>query len=317
MNRLTLERRQVWIYLSAILGGLLVGSMWAKTGHFFEMLLWPTLILLLYATFLQVPLLHLRDAIRDGRFVAAVLTGNFIVLPIVAWMLVQFLPADPALRLAVLLVLLVPCTDWFITFSQLGNGNVPRAIAVTPINLLLQLLLLPLYLWLMLGAELSTAMAPADIWPALVVVLAPLAAAALSECWIEARPEREVFRDRLAWWPIPLLALVVFLIAAGQVGAVQGALRLLPLIVPLFVVFLLLAALIAKGLAKIMALPVDQGRTLAFSLGTRNSFVVLPFALSLPAGWEVAAVVIVVQSLIELFGMVFYLWWVPRNIFRD
>ena len=264
-----------------------------------------------------MPLLHLRDAIRDGRFVAAELTGNFIVLPVVAWILVQFLPDDPALRLGVLLVLLVPCTDWFIRFCQLGNGNVPRAIAVTPINLLLQLLLLPFYLWLMLGAELSIDLAPADIWPALVVVLVPLAAAALSERWIEARPGREVFRDRLAWWPIPLLALVVFLIAAVQVGAVHGALRLLPLIVPLFVVFLLLASLIAKGLAKLMALPLDQGRTLAFSLGTRNSFVVLPFALSLPAGWEVAAVVIVVQSLVELFGMVFYLWWVPRKIFRD
>ena len=52
-------------------------------------------------------------------------------------------------------VLLVPCPDWFITFSQLGAGNVPRAIAVTPVNLLLQLLLLPVYLWLMLGADLS------------------------------------------------------------------------------------------------------------------------------------------------------------------
>ncbi|WP_022964120.1 hypothetical protein [Halopseudomonas pelagia] len=98
-----------------------------------------------------------------------------------AWLLVQWLPADPALRLGVLLVLLVPCTYWFITFSQLGKGSVPRAIAVTPINLLLHLLLLPFYLWLMLGAELSAAFAPADIWPALVVVLGPLAAAALSE----------------------------------------------------------------------------------------------------------------------------------------
>lgn len=59
-----------------------------------------------------------------------------------------------------LLVLLVPCTDWFITFSQLGSGNVPRAIAVTPIDLLLQLLLLLVYLWLMLGADLSTALTP-------------------------------------------------------------------------------------------------------------------------------------------------------------
>lgn len=35
-------------------------------------------------------------------------------------------------------------------------------------------------------------------------------------------------------------------------------------------------------------------------------------ALTLPAGWEVAAVVIVVQSLVELFGMLLCLRWLPR-----
>jgi ACR3 family arsenite efflux pump ArsB len=317
LDRLILERRQVWIYLAAIIGGLLVGSVWPRVNHPFETLLWPTLILLLYATFVQVPLLHLREAFADHRFVAAVLVGNFIVLPVLAWVLVHGLPPHPALRLGVLLVLLVPCTDWFITFSQLGGGNVPRAIAVTPINLLLQLLLLPVYLWLMVEADLSTALGLAEVWPALAVVIAPLIAAAGSERWIEARAERIIVRERLAWWPVPLLASVVFLIAGAQVSAVRDALGLLPVVVPLFVVFLLLAGWIAKWLASLMALPTDQGRTVAFSLGTRNSFVVLPFALSLPAGWEVAAVVIVAQSLVELFGMAFYLWWVPRRLFKS
>jgi ACR3 family arsenite efflux pump ArsB len=58
------------------------------------------------------------------------------------------------------------------------------------------------------------------------------------------------------------------------------------------------------------------GRTLAFSLGTRNSFVVLPFALALPPGWE-AAVLIVLQSLVELLGMVLCLWALPRWVFAD
>ena len=155
------------------------------------------------------------------------------------------------------------------------------------------------------------------IWPAVALVLTPLLLAALSERWIEARPARALWRERLAWWPVPLLAGVVFLIAGAQVGAVIGALALMPIVVPLFIVFLLLAALFAWGLARGLNLPSDQGRTLAFSLGTRNSFVVLPFALTLPAGWEVAAVVIVVQSLVELFGMVFYLWWIPRRLFKD
>lgn len=89
------------------------------------------------------------------------------------------------------------------------------------------------------------------------------------------------------------------------------------MLVPLFVFYLLLAALIAKGLSRLLRLPLDQGRTLAFSFGTRNSFVVLPFALALPADREVSAVVIVVQSLVELLGMVLYLVWVPRRLFRS
>jgi ACR3 family arsenite transporter len=169
LERQTLERRQVWIYLFAILGGLLVGSADRR---------WPILRGAALADADGAALRDLRAgaaaasarSLPRSSVVAAVLTGNFIVLPAVAWMLVQWLPPDPALRLGVLLVLLVPCTDWFITFSQLGGGNVPRAIAVTPINLLLQLLL-PLYLWLMLGADLSAALTPADVRPALAGLL--------------------------------------------------------------------------------------------------------------------------------------------------
>ena len=274
------------------------------------------MVALLYTAFVQVPLLHLRDAFYERGFVAAVLIGNFVLLPGLVWVLVQWLPPDPAVRLGVLLVLLVPCTDWFITFSQLGGGNVPCAVAVTPVNLLLQLLLLPFYLWLMMGSGPFETFGIAEAWPALLVVVLPLLAAAATERWVEARSGRDNFRDRLGWWTVPLLALVVFLIAGAQVGAVRRAVGLFPVVVPLFVAFLLLAALVAKGLAWCLALPTDRGRTLAFSMGTRNSFVVLPFALTLPDGWEVAAVVVVVQSLVELFGMVFYLWWVPRRLFR-
>lgn len=317
MNRLTLERHQVWVYLAAIVGGLLVGSSWPDIAPAFELLLWPALILLLYVTFVQVPLLHLRDAFRDHRFVAAVLVGNFIILPALVWGLLQWVPNDPAIRLGVLLVLLVPCTDWFITFSQLGGGNVPRAIAVTPANLLLQLLLLPIYLLLMLGNGSVAELGLNEVWPALLVVIVPLIAATFSERWIEARPQRAIVRESLAWWPVPLLGLVVFLIAGAQVQALLEALGLLSTLAPLFLIFLLLAALVAKVLAKGLALPTEQGRTLAFSLGTRNSLIVLPFALSLPAGWENTAVVIVFQSLVELLGMVCFLWWVPRWLFRE
>jgi len=317
-SRFTLERHQVWVYLGAIVGGLALGIRVPDIGPLFEPLVWPVLGALLYSTFTQVPLLHLRDAFQDRRFLLALLMGNFVLIPLLVWGLVLLLPDDPALRLGVLLVLLVPCTDWFIAFTQLGRGDPARAIAITPLNLLLQFLLLPMYLWLMLPSEqFASVLSIADLAPAAIGLIGiPLVLAALSERWIEARPEREVWRDRLAWGPVPLLAIVVFLIAAAQVGVVRDSGALLLSVLPVFVAFALAAALIARVLTRFLSLPVSSGRTLAFSLGTRNSFVVLPFALALPAGWETTVVVIVLQSLVELFAMALYLWWIPRHLFR-
>lgn len=110
---------------------------------------------------------------------------------------------------------------------------------------------------------------------------------------------------------------MILLVATAHVGAVRDAAHLLPTVVAIAVGFLVAALVLAKLLGLAGRLPAPQGRTLAFSFGTRNSFIVLPFALSLPAGWEVAAIVIVMQSLVELFGMVFYLWFVPRILFPD
>ncbi len=189
MSRLTLERHQVWVYLIAIGFGLAVGTTWPGIGPAMETLLWPTLAALLFATFLQVLLLHVLDALRDRRFAMAVLLGNFIALPLLACTLVEVFDFDPVVRLGVLLVLLVPCTDWFITFSQLGKGDVPRAIAITPLNLVLQLILLPLYLLVMADTQRLASWDWTTLAPAVLILLVPMAAAVLAERWIEAHPK--------------------------------------------------------------------------------------------------------------------------------
>ena len=62
------------------------------------------------------------------------------------------LPDVPAIRLGVLLVLLAPCASQYITFAHLrGRGHAAGAIAVAPVNPLVQLMRLPLYPWLFKG----------------------------------------------------------------------------------------------------------------------------------------------------------------------
>lgn len=257
-------------------------------------------------------------AFTEGRFLTTALVGNFVLLPAVVWALIQFVPESQPLQLGLLLVLLVPCTDWFITFSQLGRADASRATALTPVLLVLQLLLLlPVYLWLMSPSQLSTVFAAAEVWPAFLVVLVPLGAAVLSRRWAGRAARREQLLDRLGWLPVPLLSLVILLIATAHVQAVLAEAHLLPVVLAVVALFLVMSLLLSKVLAKIARLDVAQGRTLAFSMGTRNSFIVLPFALALPAGWEVAAIVVVMQSLVELFGMIFCLWFIPGVLFPE
>lgn len=315
MKRSTLEKHQVLIYLGFIVFGLLAGIFLPSYVGFLELMLWPLLGLLMYTTFTQVPLTHLHSAFADSRFMIAAVIGNFIVLPIIVWGLMALGPSNPAVQLGILLVLLVPCTDWFITFTHLGGGDTRYAIAFTPISLLLQLFLLPVYLWLFLGAEIASGLLQKELIAALFwLILLPLLAAFFTEKWVDEKPTRQPILSFMAWLPVPLLALVVFSIAAAQVHVVINSLGLLGHLLLIFMAFLLISGLLSQGLARAFKLTTAQGRVLAFSLGSRNSFVVLPLALALPASMELVVVVIVFQSLVELFGMAAYLWWVPKKL---
>ena len=59
--------------------------------------------------------------------------------------------------------------------------------------------------------------------------------------------------------------------------------------------------------------PVVTPHAMFSSLPAQVERAALPLALALPPPWDVAAMVIVFQSLVELFGMAAFLWLVPRT----
>lgn len=308
-----LEKQQSWLYLGFISLGLTLGVLAPGWVAPLEQLLWPLLGVLLYATFTQIPLLHIKQSVADVRFMTALLVGNFIVIPALLWLLVLWLPLAPPVIAGVLLVLLVPCTDWFITFTHLGKGDAARAIAATPLLLLVQMAALPVYLWLFLGSEWFQLTVPTNLLSVFAgLILLPLMLAWLTELGAQRYRAIEGTTQQLGYLPVPLLALVVLVIAATQVNSVLALSHVLVQVVLIFAGYLVVAAMLGKLLGKLFKLPATSARTLVFSFGTRNSFVMLPIALALPSGWQAAVVVVVFQSLVELFGMVAYLRWVPK-----
>lgn len=311
------ERRQVPLYVAAIGVGSLVGLSAPSVAPGLTRAITPLLAALLYVTFLQVPVGRLAAGLADRRFLAAVLTVNFIVVPLVVAAMFGFLPGDPALRFGVLLVLLCPCIDYVIVFCGLAGGDARRLLAVTPVLLVAQLVALPPLLALFLGPDLAAVVEVRPFLEAFVgLIVIPLLAAWATQRWAGRRRAGAEFSRGASATMLPLMMLVLGTVVASQLPAVGHRFDEVAATVPFYVAFLLIMLLLGAGVARLFRLDCAGRRAVVFGGATRNSLVVLPLALALPAGMELAAAVVVTQTLVEVLGMVVFLRVVPALI-RD
>ena len=318
MSREQLEEKQILIYAVALAIGAAFGLWSPVLGARLESLISPVLAILLYSMFAQIPFLHLRDAFANQRFTAALLTVNFIVVPLLVWLLSRLLPEQPPLLLGVYLVLLTPCIDYVIVFTHLGRGNARLVLASTPLLLLIQMLFLPIYLWLFLGDQVTQVMSTGPFLEAFLVLIAlPLGLALATEFWAKRRHSGEVWLEATAWLPVPFMAFTLLLVVASQIGRIEQHLAVVVRAVPIYVAFMAVMPPLARLTACAFRLDTQAGRALIFSAGTRNSLVVLPLALALPDDWIVVPAVIVTQTLVELIGELFYIRLVPLVVFRE
>ncbi|MFE9700511.1 MULTISPECIES: arsenic resistance protein [unclassified Streptomyces] len=308
-----MERHQVAVYLAAMALGALLGLAAPSAGPGFEHLINPVLGALLFVTFLQVPAAELLRSLRDARFLSATLAVNFLVVPLVVAAMFAFLPADRAVRLGVLLVLLCPCVDYVIVFSGLAGGSARRLLAATPLLLVAQLALLPVLLYAFLGPGLADLVEAGPFLEAFAfLIVVPLALAWALQLWARRRESGRRVSGAASTTMVPLMAATLLTVVASQVPELGGNSTDVVAVVPFYAVFLVVMAFAGKAVARMFRLDVPGGRAVVFSGATRNSLVVLPLALALPEAYAVAAVVVVAQTLVEVLGMVLYVRAVPR-----
>ncbi|QBI56190.1 arsenic resistance protein [Streptomonospora litoralis] len=308
-----MERHQVVVYVGALAAGAAVGWAAPAAGPGLEHAINPVLGALLYVTFLQVPAADLLRSLRSGRFLAAALVVNFVVVPLVVAAMFAFLPDDQAIRLGVLLVLLTPCVDYVIVFSGLAGGSSGRLLAVTPVLLVAQMILLPGFLWLFMGPSLAEVVEAGPFVEAFVVLIAvPLSLAWLTQAWAARRAAGRKVVGVLGTTMVPLMAATLLTVVASQVPKLGGSLADVARVVPFYVLFLVVMAFAGLAVVRLFRLDAPAGRAIVFTGATRNSLVVLPLALALPDTLAVASLVVVTQTLVEVIGMVVYVRAAPR-----
>ena len=305
-----MEHHQVVLYLGALVAGAVLGLAAPAASSLLEAAVSPVLVTLLYTTFLGVPFHRLRAAFADARFMAALVAVNFLVVPAVVLPLSRLVADESGLLVGTLLVLLAPCVDYVMVFTRLAGGAWSRILAASPVLMLLQALVLPL--WLALAAGSPGAQGGGISWrpfaQAFVLMIAlPMGLSILTR---RAAP-RVRSADRLASAAtalmVPLMMATLLLVVASRPDVVAR-------VVPLFVAF----ALVMPAVGDVAGRMSHQGRqerlALAFSGTTRNSLVVLPLALSLPDSMGMAPIVVVAQTLVELVVMAIGVRLLPRLI---
>lgn len=309
-----LERHQVALYLLVMAAGALVGLI-SPDAQLLEAGIEPVLVLLLFATFLGVRFAAIGRSLRDARFLGAVGVVNFVIVPLVAFGLSRFVADDPALLFGVLLVLLTPCIDYVIVFAGLAGGAADRLLAAAPLLMLAQMVLLPVYLLVFIG---PAGVAAVEVGPFarafLLLIVAPLTTAALVQLVAKRHRAGRVVERSMSKLEVPLMMATLFTVVASQAGTVGAAASQLIALIPIYVGFLGIMALVGAWAGRLFRLDVPATRALVFSGATRNSLVVLPLALALPPALALTPVVVVTQTLVELVGMVVFVRLIPKLV---
>ncbi len=307
-----LEARQVRLYLCAILLAVL-GAAFIPGMDRLEGAITPALAVMLFVTFLQVPLADLGRAFARGRFLLALGIGNFVLVPLLVAALLPFMPADPLIRLGVLMVLLAPCIDYVVTFAHLGRADARALLAATPLLLVAQMVLLPVYLTVFLGEAAGQILKVGPfLHTFLWLILVPLALAAALQLTASRRPSLAPVMEAAGLLPVPATALVLFIVVASVLPQLGAAGSTALQVAPVYLAFALLAPCIGWATGRMVRLDFPATRAIAFSTATRNALVILPLALALPGAMPILPAVIVTQTLVELLSELLYIRLLPR-----
>jgi ACR3 family arsenite efflux pump ArsB len=282
--------------------------------------------LLLPFTFLMVyPMmvtLKIRQVLTGGDGKAQLLTQgiNFAIIPFVAYAAgLYFFPGSPYMALGLLLAALVPTSGMTISWTGFAKGNLPAAVKMTVIGLILGSLATPFYVKALLGAQVE--MNLLSIFKQIIlIVFLPMLAGYVTQRLLVKKFGQEDFQKRIGprfpgFSTIGVLGIVFIAMALKARAVAAEPQQLMKIFIPLLLLYVfnyLLSTLIGKWF-------MPRGDAIALVYGTvmRNLSIALAVAINAfgPAGSD-AALVIAIAYIIQGQSAAWYVKLSPR-IFGD
>ena len=297
-----LDRYQPLILIGSIAVGLGLAKIAPDVADRMLALVSVGVFALIYLVMLGVDLSGVLAAFTNRRFLATAAVINFGVNPLIAWALgTTFLGAEPDLRVGLILFLVTPCIGWYLIFTELAGGDARLGVSLLAINVTLQVLLLPLYLYVLAGTSVGV-----DIFAIArsiaLYLLAPLLLAAVTRRIVSSSPTRldEIeLSVRLPYVKTGLLVLVIVAMFASQAEEVfDNPSVVVKLVIP-FAAFFAISFCIAIVVGRALHLPYEETALLVFTTTSRNSEASLAIAATAFAS-PLVSLTVVMGPAIEL-----------------
>lgn len=292
------EKLEPIIIFTAIIIGLIFSNMQTiaqNTGNLINIFL----CLMLFGLFLEVPLNELKDSFKNTKFTATSLIVNFIWTPLFGYFLGSlFLKGNVDVMIGFFMLILTPCTDWYLVFTKLAKGDLTLSLSILPINLVLQIILLPIYLVIFFSS--ANTMDYAQLAHSLLIVIViPFIAAQIVK-FILNRDLKEKATDVFSNLQICFLALAVFCIFASQGELLFTNLdSVITIFVPL-IIFFIANTIIDLLLCEKINFTYEEYASLTMTTLARNSPLALAIAINSFPGHELISIALVIGPLIEL-----------------
>jgi len=140
-----------------MIAGLLAGSQGDMT--FLKTAIYPFTFLMVYPMMVNLQINQIFSTEGSSTQSAAQII-NFLIIPFVAFGLgLLFFPAEPMIRLGLLLAALLPTSGMTISWTGFAKGNVNAAVKMTVIGLIIGSLATPVYAKLLMGKVINIPMA--------------------------------------------------------------------------------------------------------------------------------------------------------------
>lgn len=285
------------IFLAIILGLLFsnVGIIAQNTGN----LITPFLCLMLFGLFLEIPLNELKNSFKNVKFSLTSLIINFLWTPLFGYFLgTLFLKGNIDILIGFFMLILTPCTDWYLVFTKLAKGNLTLSLSILPINLILQIVLLPIYLIIFFSNGISLDY-PQLAYSLLIVIVIPFIASQIVKFILKDKLRDKVvnsFGSLQIWF----LSLAVFCIFASQGKLLYSNLEsIVKIFIPL-IIFFTANAIIDLLLSEKINFTYPEYASLTMTTLARNSPLALAIAINSFPSHELIAMALVIGPLIEL-----------------